>query len=159
MSLVRLAEISRKMRPPDVAHNGSFCPAASLKYGNSLQESGVNSAGLLVDTNLDTSIPDTYRAPSTPIPYDTDLGRPQTPPNQESCGNKVDDTITKSIESTQANMLSKYVDFSIEEEDCPICLEEYDEENPIIISSSCTFLNGWKEVTLARMRLGNNFPA
>ncbi|KAF6134491.1 hypothetical protein GIB67_028512 [Kingdonia uniflora] len=97
-----------------------------------------------------------------------DLGRPQTPPDQESCGNKVDDTIAKSIKSTHAVgqtdtnegmkespdyksginslhsslkefedkplKLSKSVDLAIEGEDCPICLEEYDEENPRIIT-------------------------
>lgn len=54
---------------------------------------GVTSAlstGLLVDTNLDTSIPDTYRPPPTPIPYDVAVeGHPHTPPAaQEICGNK-----------------------------------------------------------------------
>lgn len=51
----------------------------------------VLSAGLLVDTNLDTSIPDTYRSPPAPMPYDVALGRPQTPPlAQEICSNKGD---------------------------------------------------------------------
>lgn len=35
------------------------------------------STGLLVDTNLDTSIPDTYRPPPAPTPYET--YRPTTP--------------------------------------------------------------------------------
>lgn len=49
------------------------------------------SRGLLVDTNLDTSIPDTYRPPPAPMPYDVVLGRPQTPPvAQEICSNKTD---------------------------------------------------------------------
>lgn len=42
--------------------------------------------GLLVDTNLDTSIPDTYRHPPAPIPYDAN---PQGQPiNQEGSANK-----------------------------------------------------------------------
>lgn len=49
------------------------------------------STGLLVNTNLETSSPDTYRPPPAPLPYDVNLGRPQTPPSsQETCGNKND---------------------------------------------------------------------
>ncbi|GMY30365.1 probable E3 ubiquitin-protein ligase RHB1A isoform X1 [Fagus crenata] len=132
----------------------------------------VLSAGLLVDTNLDTSIPDTYRSPPAPMPYDVALGRPQTPPlAQEICSNKGDaaaqtmnsnsvqeivggntqETLAecedlKELEcKSQTNFeldspkeseveLSKSVEtvFSATEEDddCPICLEEYDAENP-----------------------------
>lgn len=39
----------------------------------------VLSTGLLVDTNLDTSVPDTYRPPPAPIPYERYVGRPPTP--------------------------------------------------------------------------------
>ena len=47
------------------------------------------STGLLVDTNLGTSPSNTYRPPPTPIPYDVDLGHPQTlPVAEESCVNK-----------------------------------------------------------------------
>ncbi|KAF6167920.1 hypothetical protein GIB67_027698 [Kingdonia uniflora] len=110
----------------------------------------------------------THRAPPVLIPYDTDLGCPHTPPDQESCCNKVDESIAESIESTQAvgqtntnegmkespncksvlnslhsspkefedepSKLSKSIDLAIEEEDCSICLEEYDVENPKIIT-------------------------
>ncbi|GLU05830.1 hypothetical protein SLE2022_229070 [Rubroshorea leprosula] len=34
--------------------------------------------GLLVDTNLDTSEPDSYRPPPTPLPFDVGLAPPQT---------------------------------------------------------------------------------
>ncbi|XAR55073.1 hypothetical protein NMG60_11030455 [Bertholletia excelsa] len=59
------------------------------------------STGLLVDTNLDTSVPDTYRPPPAPSPYDANVRQPQTPPrNQESCGNKNDAAVgTTNIES------------------------------------------------------------
>uniref|UniRef100_A0A166FA46 Uncharacterized protein n=1 Tax=Daucus carota subsp. sativus TaxID=79200 RepID=A0A166FA46_DAUCS len=40
--------------------------------------STVLSTGFLVDPNLETSIPDTYRPPPAPIPYDANLGRPHT---------------------------------------------------------------------------------
>jgi len=148
----------------------------------------VLSAGLLVDTNLDTSIPDTYRPPPAPMPYDVVLGRPQTPPApmpydvvlgrpqtppvaQEICSNKSDaavqttnsDSVQETVGGNTLENLVKYEDLkeseskaetnfehdlekesevelsksvkpvisAIEEEDgCPICLEEYDTENP-----------------------------
>ncbi|KAA8522428.1 hypothetical protein F0562_013211 [Nyssa sinensis] len=137
------------------------------------------STGLLVDTNLDTAIPDTYRPPPAPIPYDANLGHPQTPPgNQEVCGNKSDAAVqttnTESIEQTNSgNTLetsakdlkesdckvktetefasSKELEIELEKSDelkksieplvsaleedvCPTCLEEYDVENPKIIT-------------------------
>lgn len=49
------------------------------------------STGLLVDTNLDTSVPDTYRPPPAPIPYETYIGRPSTPSrNQEESGHETE---------------------------------------------------------------------
>lgn len=44
--------------------------------------------GNLVDTNLDTSIPDTYRPPPAPMPYNVVLGDPRTP----ATGVKSDET-------------------------------------------------------------------
>lgn len=44
------------------------------------------STGLLVDTNLDTSIPDTYRSPPLPMPYDVVLTSPLTPPVAQEIG-------------------------------------------------------------------------
>ncbi|KAL6556407.1 hypothetical protein OROGR_005695 [Orobanche gracilis] len=50
-----------------------------------------HSAGLLVDTNLDTSVPDTYRPPPAPIPYETYGGHPTMPSrNRESTHNKTE---------------------------------------------------------------------
>ncbi|KAD4384678.1 hypothetical protein E3N88_24846 [Mikania micrantha] len=56
-----------------------------------LSSSGVAaSTGLLVDTNLETSIPDTYRPPPAPIPYDVSVGPPRSPlnNNRETSGVK-----------------------------------------------------------------------
>ncbi|KAK6137376.1 hypothetical protein DH2020_028889 [Rehmannia glutinosa] len=136
------------------------------------------SAGLLVDTNLDTSVPDTYRPPPAPIPYETFAGRPPTPSgNRENSGNKTEvilqTTNTDSVENTNSgsSLVTKVKDVesdekaktnielaaskdvedensddlkkSIEpfvpplqdEEDvCPTCLEEYDAENPKMIT-------------------------
>ncbi|GFZ16458.1 RING/U-box superfamily protein [Actinidia rufa] len=137
------------------------------------------STGLLVDTNLLTSIPDTYRPPPAPLPYDANLIRPRTPPsNQESCVKKNDTAshteTTESVEETNVGNtqeispkdlkgsdckvqtdteLASSKDFEVEleksgelkkssepvvsvlEEDvCPTCLEEYDTENPKIMT-------------------------
>lgn len=133
------------------------------------------SAGLLVDTNLDTSVPDTYRPPPAPIPYET---RPATPsgdrdtsrnktevvlqtPNTESVedtnsGNTLDTKVkdiecdektelnidlvaSKEGEDDDSDQLKKSTEPMVppllEEEDlCPTCLEEYDAENPKMIT-------------------------
>ena len=70
---------------------------------SSRQGASALSTGLLVDTNLDTSIPDTYRPPPAPIPYDVSAGRPQTPPvAQDISGNKSDATLqTTTSDSVQ----------------------------------------------------------
>ncbi|KAK6783346.1 hypothetical protein RDI58_021143 [Solanum bulbocastanum] len=128
---------------------------------------------LLVDTNLDTSSPDTYRPPPMPMPYETYVGRPRTPPGnpdgikneaavqetnseaggalnsadaaeavdkdkKESEGNvqtadiqldaikEVEDELEKSDELKKSNVLVLLPP----QEECPICLEEYDAENP-----------------------------
>ncbi|CAI0417217.1 unnamed protein product [Linum tenue] len=134
------------------------------------------SSGLLVDTNLDTSVPDAYRAPPTPMPFDVVIGRPQTPPEaQETCSdNRSDGTLqtansgtaqetpgagtqdasvkcedAKDSDKTKAGLeidpveeleveISKpvgpFVPPTEEEDCCPTCLEEYDDENPRIIT-------------------------
>lgn len=130
------------------------------------------STGLLVDTNLDTSSPDTYRPPPAPMPYDVAFGRPHSPPPvqeisvdkngvtaqttnsdtvQEAGGGNVQDPSVKCEDLKESDCkaqtdvklgdtkeleveLSKSVEsvgLKTEEEDvCPICLEEYDTENP-----------------------------
>ncbi|KAL6979566.1 RING-type E3 ubiquitin transferase [Sarracenia purpurea var. burkii] len=138
------------------------------------------STGLLVDTNLQTSILDTYRPPPAPLPYDTNLRCPRSPMSYpESNENKNDaatqSTATESVEETNAGHtletsakdlkvsdckvqtdtelasskglkveLEKYGELKMsneslvsvleeEEDGCPICLEEYDAENPKLI--------------------------
>ncbi|KAJ0665943.1 putative transcription factor C2H2 family [Helianthus annuus] len=92
--------------------------------------------GLLVDTNLDTSIPDTYRLPPPPVPYDAN---PQGSPNNREdsvtkeamesvATEEFDDALEKSDELKKSNTPF------VSPEECPTCLEEYDEENPKIIT-------------------------
>nr|CAN68779.1 hypothetical protein VITISV_043379 [Vitis vinifera] len=69
-----------------------YCPRAPEEQELLSSHHGAASTlftGLLVDTNLGTSPSNTYRPPPAPIPYDVDLGHPQTlPATEESCVNK-----------------------------------------------------------------------
>eukprot|EP00249_Psilotum_nudum_P020399 c27683_g2_i1 orf=517-1203(+) len=50
-----------------------FCSAEGRDVSSAMQNLGApSSTGLLVAASLDTSAPDTYRAPPRPLPYDTD---------------------------------------------------------------------------------------
>ena len=63
-----------------------YCPRASEEHELLSSHHGAASTlstGLLVDTDLGTSPSDTYRPPLAPIPYDVDLGHPQTSPVAE----------------------------------------------------------------------------
>ncbi|XP_031259486.1 probable E3 ubiquitin-protein ligase RHB1A [Pistacia vera] len=153
-----------------------YYPRASEEHVPLSSHHGATSAlstGLLVDTNLDTSVPNAYRPPPAPIPFDVSLGRPQTPPvTQEICSSKSDapvqtttdpvqetgggntqepvkcEDLKESESKTEANFepesvkeleveLSKSIEpvvSVIEEDVCPTCLEEYDTENPRIIT-------------------------
>lgn len=134
--------------------------------------SSVVSGGLLVDTNLETSTPDTYRAPPAPLPYDVNITSSQTlPRNLENCGIKTDhvqaadsqpigetegrfegsDTggdLEKSdckgktdcehdspgTEDEPSKVDAPLASATDEEDVCPTCLEEYDAENPRILT-------------------------
>ncbi|XP_034926384.1 probable E3 ubiquitin-protein ligase RHB1A isoform X5 [Populus alba] len=109
------------------------------------------SSGLLVELNLNTSTPDTFRPPPAPLPYDVVLGCPQSPDSES-----VREIISRSSFETLATCedleeldcrthassflfsprksdvtkLHEPVASATEEDACPICLEEYDLENP-----------------------------
>lgn len=109
-------------------------------------------AGFLVDVNLETSIPDAYRPPPVPLPYDMVFGHPQSTDSDSVRGTingssfgtlTTHDNLDESDLKTQTSSLfasPKKIELSrlsepnvspMEEEDCcPICLEEYDAENP-----------------------------
>ncbi|KAK7318204.1 hypothetical protein RJT34_02903 [Clitoria ternatea] len=133
------------------------------------------SGRLLVDTNLDTSSPDTYRPPPAPIPFSVTLGATQTPPVAQeisvdksntslhsSNSNSIQEPVSRDNHETPAKLdelkeseckvqtdleLDSVQDSEtkppksgepislVEEEDaCPICLEEYDAENPKLLT-------------------------
>ncbi|XP_050230341.1 probable E3 ubiquitin-protein ligase RHB1A [Mercurialis annua] len=70
---------------------------------------GFLSRGLLVDTNLDTSVPDAYRPPPPPIPFDVVIGHPQIPQgDQESSSLKNDRT----AETTNSGSVQETADIN-----------------------------------------------
>ncbi|XVF10570.1 hypothetical protein REPUB_Repub07fG0193800 [Reevesia pubescens] len=156
-----------------------YYPRASDEHVPLSSHSGATSAlstGLLVDTNLEVSVPDAYQPPAAPMPFDAVLGPPQIPSvaqgthnsksdeavqktnvdsSQETAAVNTQETSIKSEVTKELNCkahsdteiespkgleieLSKPVDKIVstkEEEDvCPTCLEEYDAENPKIIT-------------------------
>lgn len=64
------------------------------------------SSGLLVDTNLDTSIPDTYRSPPLPMPYDVVLTHPHTPPVAQEIGSNKNDAAAQTTNSDAVQEIS-----------------------------------------------------
>ncbi|CAM8879692.1 unnamed protein product [Rhodiola kirilowii] len=112
------------------------------------------STGLLVDTNLETQTIETYRPPPPPVPsYDVDLRLPQTPPATQEIGGNKNNTGSaqarepesggSSIHSTSGST-EKIEDLNKEEEDvCPTCLEEYDDENPKMMTKCDLTISTW----------------
>ncbi|KAI7754193.1 hypothetical protein M8C21_022035 [Ambrosia artemisiifolia] len=152
-------------------------PIASEERQPLSSSSGAASTGLLVDTNLETSIPDTYRPPPAPIPYEVSVGPPRSPlnNNRETSGAKQEppvqtnnnesvgeitnsnsgEIVTKEAKGSDCKEITnielvatKETEDEIEKsdelkkptgpilppEECPTCLEEYDEDNPKIIT-------------------------
>ncbi|CAD5168328.1 unnamed protein product [Musa acuminata subsp. malaccensis] len=182
----------RKKPSPDISTLrvwNSVTPPVSPKLGEHEPLSSTNhgtlsaiSSGLLVDTNLDTSAPNTYQAPPAPLPYDLGLASSQTLARAvDSCGSKNDhiqlansqttgetnDTLKTSDCKNKTDCeqnsrritedeVSKPIISPTEEDVCPICLEDYDVQNPRVmtnvntISICLVFLNGWREVIPVR---------
>ncbi|KAL6912327.1 hypothetical protein ACP4OV_001132 [Aristida adscensionis] len=84
-----------------------------------------------VDTNLDTSIPDTYRAPLAPLPYNVGLTVTENPDIEKAnIKSKTDEQQSLKVEEFESCEKGASEEKFDEEDVCPICLEEYDEENP-----------------------------
>lgn len=131
-----------------------YCPPV-LEEHESLTSNDAAATALtarfLVELNLETSIPDTYRSPPAPLPYDVVFGHLQSTDSES-----VRETLSGSFETlpscedlkesdpkmqlasllalTNKSEVSKTTEANIsamEEEDvCPICLDEYNAENP-----------------------------
>ncbi|TMX05012.1 hypothetical protein EJD97_003599 [Solanum chilense] len=138
-----------------------YFPPASEEYESLTSDDSAAIAftsELLDDLNVDRSTPDTYRSPPAPIPFEVDLGHPQSRGGSQFIDETVlqhsyEITTCKDIkfsdrkaetESLLASLKKTGIDLvksnpsiikSAEEEDvCPTCLEEYDVDNPRIVS-------------------------
>ncbi|KAG8088111.1 hypothetical protein GUJ93_ZPchr0010g10361 [Zizania palustris] len=129
--------------PPSAAADyGRFLDhavAGCVRHQQNLEEREPLSSGLdgsslasAIDKKLDTSTPDTYKAPPAPLPYDVGLVVTDNPELEKSgIKRKIDDQ-QETLMMDENESLKKGVpeDKPNEEDVCPICLEEYDEENP-----------------------------
>ncbi|KAL1366819.1 probable E3 ubiquitin-protein ligase RHB1A [Arachis hypogaea] len=134
-----------------------YCPPA-LEERESLTSNDGNgtaasfTTGLLIGLNLESSIPDTYQSPPAPLPYDTVLRGPASTDSESGretiSGSSFETLVTcEDLEESDCKAQPKSAPLSprkpeplksneshalvTEEEDvCPICLEEYDAENP-----------------------------
>lgn len=132
-----------------------YCPPPLEQSETSTPRDSAFPTRLQIDVNLDMSIPDTYRSPPTPIPFDVVLGIPQstnTNSDEQAFGDlsyqkpipipipmntKELDREAESPKKVDVGFqISKGLDgLKMEEEDvCPTCFEEYDTENPRIIT-------------------------
>ncbi|XP_014497049.1 probable E3 ubiquitin-protein ligase RHB1A [Vigna radiata var. radiata] len=131
-----------------------YCPPTFEEHESLTSNDGTNAslnAGFLVGLNLEASVPDTFQPPPVPLPYDSVLGGSASTTYSESGRETVSsfealitredveesnckDQTNSSPTSPRKQELSKPNESKIllmEEEDvCPICLEEYDVENP-----------------------------
>ncbi|KAK4744931.1 hypothetical protein SAY87_011243 [Trapa incisa] len=165
------------IKGPEIAtpagHNHSSTSGEQVPLSANHGTTIVLSLGILADTNLDMSIPDTYRSPPPPTPYDLVLGDSQTAreveqstgdegsaagerassccPGETAACNKIQDRSVK-VEDLKYKDCKEKIDFNIEKEteietdplksvepvisseECPTCLEEYDADNPKIIT-------------------------
>lgn len=77
-------------------------------------------AGLLVELDLESSIPDTYRSPPTPLPYDMVFGIPQS-----TDSDSVKETISRSSFETSATCGDlELSDCKVKENSLPISLKK-----------------------------------
>ncbi|KAK7358595.1 hypothetical protein VNO77_00529 [Canavalia gladiata] len=150
--------------PPDYYYQ---YPRASEEHVPLSSHQGAASAfsgRLLVDTNLDTSSPDTYRPPPPPIPFNVTFDATQTPTAAQEIhcdknntslnstnSNPIQEPITGDNEELKESESKVQTDLELdsakdseielpklgepinlveEEDSCPICLEDYDAENP-----------------------------
>ncbi|KAI4364723.1 hypothetical protein MLD38_020777 [Melastoma candidum] len=100
------------------------------------------SSRLFVDLNLETSAPDNYRAPPTPLPCDTFLGSRGSYPvsyegtMQKPAGKPQSTALYFSEMKIKLSKLDEEKALDPDEEDvCPICLEEYGIDNPKLFTS------------------------
>eukprot|EP00252_Welwitschia_mirabilis_P002374 TRINITY_DN12301_c0_g2_i1.p1 TRINITY_DN12301_c0_g2~~TRINITY_DN12301_c0_g2_i1.p1 ORF type:complete len:199 (+),score=33.82 TRINITY_DN12301_c0_g2_i1:255-851(+) len=104
------------------------------------------SAGLLVGSSIETPIPEVYQAPPMPLPYeragtrcnkngDSPAHRESSPQGTEALTEFENPNICSPKSHMKDEKCKSPEVIAIEEEDvCPTCLEEYDDENPRILT-------------------------
>ncbi|GLT46585.1 hypothetical protein SLA2020_203290 [Shorea laevis] len=135
-----------------------YCPPA-LEERESLRShddsASTLAAGLLVNLNLE--VPDSFRPPPAPLPYDMVLRCPQSTDSESfretvsggsfetlptcedleesDCSRTQASSLILSPGNLEVSKLNEPKVSTTEEEDaCPICLDEYDSENPKLIT-------------------------
>ncbi|KAJ8529205.1 hypothetical protein K7X08_036040 [Anisodus acutangulus] len=137
-----------------------YFPPASEEYESLTSDDSAATAftsGLLDDLNLDRSTPDTYRSPPAPIPFEVVLGHPQSRGSQftdetvlqhsyeiTTCKDiKLSDckaemeSLLASLKKTGNDLVKSnppIIKSAEEDYVCPTCLEEYDADNPRILT-------------------------
>ncbi|XP_047319836.1 probable E3 ubiquitin-protein ligase RHB1A [Impatiens glandulifera] len=151
-------------RKPQLLHGTPvyyYFPTMVLEEDNEFQSANTSPDMVLTrrlhpfDLNLDMSTPDTYRTPPAPIPYDALFGCGSSSDSESlretiSCSSfetiistalDLKEAETSSMESPRKSKVEplkpdEFVDNLVTEEEdvCPICLEEYIEEDPKILT-------------------------
>ncbi|RDX97241.1 putative E3 ubiquitin-protein ligase RHB1A, partial [Mucuna pruriens] len=130
-----------------------YCPPTFEEHESLTTHDGANASlnsGFLVGFNLEASMPDTFQPPPVPLPYDMVLGGSASTDSESgretlssfetliTCDDVEESDCKAQANSAPTSPRKAEVPKSngnevlvIEEEDvCPICLEEYDVENP-----------------------------
>ncbi|XP_012481995.1 probable E3 ubiquitin-protein ligase RHB1A isoform X2 [Gossypium raimondii] len=133
-----------------------YCPPALEENESVTPHDGSASAmAARFLVNLDLEVPDTFRPPPAPLPYDVVLGCPQSTDSEsfretlsrgsfetlptcedlEESDCKTQSGLLLSPRKSEVSKLTESKESTAEEEDaCPICLEEYGTENPKLIT-------------------------
>ncbi|CAA6662606.1 unnamed protein product [Spirodela intermedia] len=110
---------------------------AALSHGSLPTARGTVSVlptGLLVIQNLETAIPDNFRAPPSPLPFSMGSDSSETLSRGSESVDSLNKTCYPKAAEDKSSILNIYNTSATEEEDvCPTCLEEYDADNPRII--------------------------
>ncbi|GAA0139816.1 hypothetical protein LIER_01288 [Lithospermum erythrorhizon] len=161
---------SSSRKPPlHGRHIYYYCPPVSGEHeplASHDSETTALTAGFLIDLNVDTSDPDTFRSPPAPLPFDVVLGCPQSPdmeseaeltsvgkptsvkPQESYCKSQKNFLLTSSEENTVDLTKSDLPKIQkVEEEDSMIPKIQELSQNVLTIFIFHAYLSGGKEVT------------
>ncbi|KAL5143778.1 putative E3 ubiquitin-protein ligase RHB1A [Glycine soja] len=129
------------------------CPPTFEERESLTSNNGTNAsvnAGFLIGLNLEASMPDTFQSPPVPLPYDMVLGGSASTYSESGretvssfetlitredveesdCKAQANSALTSPRKAQLSKSNVTQVLVTEEEDVCPICLEEYDVENP-----------------------------